>query len=56
MKDLSTRDTDLDLDVTVLEEWDDAPTSDIPPPRKRTTTAVQSPIQLAILCEVCKVL
>lgn len=45
----------LEIDVTV-EDWDDAPTSDLPPPRPRTKTAEQSPIQIALLCEVCKVL
>jgi len=45
---------ELDIDVTVVEdeEWDDEPTSDLT--RKRTTTAVQSPIVIELLCLVCK--
>lgn len=46
-----------DFDVTLVEdveEWDNAPTADLVPERKRATTAVQSPIEQSVLLELCR--
>jgi hypothetical protein len=45
---------EYDFDVTVVEDeyWDEVETKELP--RQRVTTSVQSPIEIELLCQVCK--
>lgn len=47
------------IDVTVVEDFEeDEPTDlhfmSVGAPRKRTTTAMQSPIEIELLCQICR--